>query len=73
MVDAKDRALGKMGQQRAVERLGRLAIAAERLLDDQARINVEPALGKRGDDDAKQARRYCEIVQRPLGAAKRLL
>ena len=63
----------EMLEQRGVERLRRGAIAAERLLDDEARVDVEPGLGQRGDDDAKQARGNRQIVQRPLGAAERLL
>ena len=62
-----------MLEQRVIERLRRCAIAAERLLDDEARVDVEPGLGKRRDDNAKQARGDREIVQRPLGAAERLL
>ena len=63
----------EMLEQRVVERLRRFAIAAERLLDDEARVDVEPALGERGNDHAKQAGGNCQIVQRPLGAAERLL
>ena len=63
----------KMLEQRAVERLRRFAIAAERLFDDEARVDVEAGLRQRGDDNAKQARGNGEIVQRPLGAAERLL
>ncbi len=73
VVDAEDRALGEMLEQCPVQRLSRLLIAAEWLLDDETRINVKTGLGQRGNDDAKQARRNREIVQRPLGAAKRLL
>src|SRR6185437_1935739 len=72
VVDAKDRFFGEIREQGAVERLSRLAIAAERLLDDDARVGVEAALGERGDHDTKQARRNREIVERPLGAAERL-
>ena len=63
----------EMLEQRVVERLRRLAIAAEGLLDDEARVDVETALGERGNDNAKQARGNRKIVQRPLGAAERLL
>src|ERR1700722_4769374 len=73
MVDAKDRVFRKMLEQNVVERLRRLAIAAERFLDDEARVDVETALGERGDDNAKQAGGNRKIVQRPLGAAERLL
>ena len=73
VVDAEDRILGKMLEQGLVERLRRLAIAPERLLHDEARVDVETALGERGDDDAKQAWRNREVVQRPFCAAKRLL
>ena len=73
MVDAEDRLLWEMLQEGPVERLRRFAIAAERFLDDKARVNVETALGERGNDDAKEARGNREIVQRPLGAAERLL
>ena len=62
-----------MLEQCAVERLRRLAIAAEGLLDDEARVDVETGLGERGNDNAKQARGNRKIVQRPLGAAERLL
>src|ERR1700722_7958286 len=73
MVDAKDRVFRKMLEQNVVERLRRLAIAAERFLDDEARVDVETALGERRDDNAKQAGGNRKIVQRPLGAAERLL
>ena len=59
--------------QAAVERFCRFAIVAERLLDDQARVRVEPAASERGDDDGEQARRNGEIVQRPLRGPERLL
>src|ERR1700690_835928 len=73
MVDAKDRLFREMLEQRVVERLRRLTIAAKGLLDDEARVDIEPALGERGNDDPKKAWGNREIMQRPLGAAERLL
>src|SRR5580692_2424669 len=73
MVDAKDRLFREMLEQRVVERLRRLTIAAKGLLDDEAGVDVETALGESGDNDAKQARRDRQIMQRPLGPAEGLL
>ena len=73
MVDAKDRLFGEVLQQCAVERLRRFAIAAERFFNDEAGVDVETALSERGNDNAKKARGDRQIVQRPLGAAERLL
>src|SRR5580692_2464363 len=73
MVDAKDRLFREMLEQRVVERLRRLTIAAKGLLDDEAGVDVETALGESGDNDAKQARRDRQIMQRPLSPAEGLL
>ena len=73
MIDAKDRLFRKMLVQGPIERLRRFAIVAERFLDDQARVDIEPACGERVDDDAEQARGNREVVQRPLRGPERLL
>jgi hypothetical protein len=73
MVDAKDRIFREMLEQRVVECLRRLAIAAKGLLDNEARVDVEPGLGESRNHDAKQAGGNRQIMQRPLGAVERLL
>jgi hypothetical protein len=73
VVDAEDRLLGKMLEQRPVERLRRLAIMAERLFHDEAGVHVETALSQRGANHAEQAGRNREIMHRPLRGSERLL
>ena len=51
------------------ERAGRVAVVAERLLDDDARVLGQPGVGEALDDAAEQERRDLEVEDRVLGAA----
>src|SRR5271165_1680661 len=73
MVDAENRVFGEVLNKRAVERTRRFEIAPERLFDDNARVQVEPACGERRPDRAEQSGRDREIMQRPPGGPQRLL
>ena len=54
----------------AFKRLRRREVAAERLLEDDARAARAARLGQRADDQREQARRNGEVVQRMLGTTE---
>jgi hypothetical protein len=68
MIDAKYRLLGEHLVQRAVERLRRRQVAAERFLDDHARVLGAAGFGKSLNDGPEHARRNGQIVN---GAGRR--
>ena len=60
-------------EQDLVERVRRCEVAAERLLDDDARAcAVQPAVAELLDDRAEQGRRNGEVVRRTLRGAELL-
>jgi hypothetical protein len=70
VVDAEDRRLGEHGQERAIERLRRREIVAERPLRHDATASRAAGAAEPGHHRREQARRNGEVVQRPLGSAQ---
>src|SRR5262249_18048937 len=72
MIDAANGRLGEELVDRTVQRLRRKEVAPEGFFDNDATAFCAARFGQAFRDSCKHARRYSEIMQRPLGLTKNL-